>query len=217
MSRVLGVALPRFAVVDLETSGFSARRHRILQIGLVVVDADGDVKDRWSSLVALRWPLGRVGPTDIHGIDRATLRGAPELDAAIDELGSRIDGALLTAHNARFDGSFLVRASKRRPATDPVRQATELPLCTLRLSRKLDPERERSHRLSDLADRYEVPLENAHDASADAEATALVLPYLLSEHGVESVDDLAPFRVDPTASPKRRRRRRRRPGSSTQR
>ena len=37
------MALPRFAVVDLETSGFSTRRDRILQIGLVVVDADGKI------------------------------------------------------------------------------------------------------------------------------------------------------------------------------
>ena len=35
------VALPRFAVVDLETSGLNTRRHRILQLGMVVVEADG--------------------------------------------------------------------------------------------------------------------------------------------------------------------------------
>src|SRR6056297_2345408 len=59
VSRVTGVALPHFAVVDLETSGFSMRRHRILQIGLVTVDGDGTVIDEWSSLVKLRWPLQR--------------------------------------------------------------------------------------------------------------------------------------------------------------
>lgn len=202
------MALPRFAVVDLETSGFSTRRHRILQIGLVVVDAGGTVHDRWSSLVALAWPLGRVGPTDVHGLSRASLKGAPKLDDALDELGERLDGTLLTAHNARFDAGFLMRASRRRGDDDPVRAATTLPLCTLRMSRKLDPDRERSHRLTDLADRYDVPLVQAHDAAADAEATALILPHLLTEHQIDSTDQLDRFRVDPTARPKRRRRRR---------
>ena len=88
------MALPRFAVVDLETSGLNMKRHRILQLGMVVVDADGSVVDQWSSLVKLRWPLQRVGPTSIHGITRATLRGAPTLDEALDELGARLNGAI---------------------------------------------------------------------------------------------------------------------------
>jgi len=203
------VALPRFAVVDVETSGFSTRRHRILQIGLVVVDASGTIHDRWSSLVSLRWPLGRVGPTDVHGLSRSSLRGAPKLDDALDELGQRLDGTLLTAHNARFDGAFLLRASRRRSSADPVRAATTQPLCTLRMSRKLDPDRERSHRLTDLAERYDVPLLQAHDAAADAEATALILPHLLAEHQIDSAEQLDRFRVDPAAMPKRRHRRRR--------
>lgn len=201
------MALPRFAVVDLETSGFSTRRDRILQMGLVVVDAAGTVQDRWATLVALRWPFGKVGPTHVHGLTRAALRGAPSLDDALDQLGPRLDGALLTAHNARFDGAFLATATRRRPADDPVRRASSEPLCTLRLSRRLDPERERSHRLGDLANRYAVSLDQAHDALADAEATAQVLPHLLAEHGIDDPDELRPFRVDPLARPSRRRRR----------
>ena len=59
----------RFAVVDVETSGLSLRRHHVLQIGLVVVDGNGRVLDRWSSLVAprRRWWF-RVGPVGFHGI-----------------------------------------------------------------------------------------------------------------------------------------------------
>ncbi|MEL6894112.1 MAG: 3'-5' exonuclease [Actinomycetota bacterium] len=202
------MALPRFAVVDLETSGFSTRRHRILQIGLVLVDADGQIHDRWSSLVALRWPYGRVGPTHVHGLTRGSLRDAPRLQPTLDELGRRVDGALLTAHNARFDGGFLARASRRRPPDDPLRAAAATPLCTLRMSRRLDPERERSHRLGDLAERYDVPLDRAHDALADAEATARVLPHLLAEHDIETPGDLVPFLVDTGRQPKRRRRHR---------
>ena len=194
------MALPNFAVVDLETSGLSSRRHRVLQMGVVVVTADGCVLDRWSSLVKLRWPFQRVGPTEIHGITRTTLRGAPALDDALDELGRRIDGSIFTAHNAAFDAGFLARAARRRPATDAVRRGLETQLCTLRMSRRLDPDRQQSHRLADVCERYGVALERPHDALADAEATAAILPHLLRAHGVDDVADLEPFYVRSSSS-----------------
>jgi DNA polymerase III subunit epsilon len=194
---VASVPLPTFAVVDLETSGLSIRRHRVLQIGLVVVQADGTVLDEWSSFVKLRWPLQRVGPTEIHGITRRTLRRAPALDEALDELGARLDGSLFTAHNAAFDAGFLDRASRHRPATDPLRRSLDPGLCTLRMSRRLDPEREQSHRLADICARYDVPLDRPHDALGDAQATAAVLPHLLRAHGIVDTEQLAAFYVSP--------------------
>jgi DNA polymerase-3 subunit epsilon len=192
---VVDVALPRFAVVDLETSGLNTKRHRILQLGMVVVDADGSVVDQWSSLVKLRWPLQRVGPTSIHGITRSTLRGAPTLDEALDELGARMNGAVFTAHNAAFDSEFIARAVRRRSSDDPVRRSLQPRLCTLRMSRRLDPDRELSHRLGDVCERFGVALERPHDALGDAAATAAVLPHLLAAHGITDVEQLEPFYV----------------------
>jgi DNA polymerase-3 subunit epsilon len=189
------VPLPRFAIVDLETSGLDARRHRILQFGMVVIEADGTIIDQWSSLVRLRWPLQRVGPTDIHGITRRSLRGAPALDAALDELGSRLRGAIFTAHNAEFDSDFIVRAARRRSSDDPIRMGLEPRLCTLRMSRRLDPNRELSHRLGDVCERYGVTLERPHDALGDATATAAVLPHLLAAHDITEPEQLEPFYV----------------------
>jgi DNA polymerase III subunit epsilon len=187
------VTLPRFAVVDLETSGFSTRWHRILQIGLVTVESDGTVIDEWSTLVKLRWPFQRVGPTHVHGITRGTLKGAPALDDVLAEFGERLDGAVLTAHNADFDSGFLRRAARRRPADDPVRRSLEQPLCTLRMSRRLDPDRQRSHRLGDLCEFYGVALDKPHDALADAAATAAILPHLLTALDIHEADGLEPF------------------------
>ena len=34
----------------------------------------GEIVDEWSTLVRLRWPLSRVGPTHVHGITRSMLR-----------------------------------------------------------------------------------------------------------------------------------------------
>ena len=188
LSRVDVVPLPRFAVVDVETSGLSQRRDRILQIGAVIVESDGREIDRWSTLVRLRWPLQRVGPTDIHGITRPMLRGAPRMSTALDELAERLDGAVFTAHNAQFDAGFIERAARRRSGFDLGPR-----LCTLRMSRRLDPDRKQSHRLIDVADRFGVPLLNPHDALADAAATAGVLPHLLAAHGITDASQLSAF------------------------
>ncbi len=185
---VSDVTLPRFTVVDVETSGLSERRHRILQIGAVTIEANGTVIERWSTLVRLRWPLQRVGPTDIHGITRPMLRHAPHLADALAELARRLDGSVFTAHNAKFDAAFIDRAARKLPGFELGPR-----LCTLRMSRRLDPDRLQSHRLGDVAERYGVPLVNPHDALADAEATAAVLPFLLDAHGITRTEQLQPF------------------------
>lgn len=183
------MGLPRFAVVDVETSGLSTRRHRILQIGVVTVERDGTPVDEWSTLVGLRWPWSRVGPRRVHGITRRSLRGAPKAPVALAELAERLDGAVFTAHNADFDAGFIDQAARR--AGVPL--AVGPRLCTLRLSRRLDPDRLLTHGLADVSARYGIALERHHDALSDARATAGLLPHLLDAHGVDDVADLDPL------------------------
>lgn len=182
--------LPRFAVVYVETSGLSTRRHRVLQVAVVTMHMDtvghGTIVDEWSSLVALRWPWQRVGPRRIHGISRRDLRGAPRQREVFAEFGRRLDGAVFTAHNVDFDWAFIERAARK--SGTPFQPVAAL--CTLRLSRKLDPDRALSHRLTDVTQRYGVVNDRPHDALFDARATALVLPHLLQAHQVGSAADL---------------------------
>ena len=181
------ISSQRFAVVDVETSGLSLRFDNVLQVGVVIIDGSGTVLDRWSSLLAprRRWWF-RVGPTSLHGIHRRDMRTAPPAAAVLSELADRLNGARFVAHNAEFDLAFLRKASRRVGVplhfTDP--------LCTLQLSRQLDPERTMSHRLGDLCERCGVYLARPHNALADADATAAVLPYLLQAHSIATVDQL---------------------------
>ena len=177
----------RFAVVDVETSGLSLHRHHVLKVGLVVVDGNGTVLDRWSSLIApKRWPWFRVGPSRLHGIHRRDLRNAPAGADVLQELATRLRGAQFVAHNAKFDVAFLRKAAR----VHGVDLQLGPPLCTLTLSRRLDPNRLLTHRLVDLCVRYDVELVRPHDALADADATAAVLPHLLQAHGITSADQL---------------------------
>ncbi|MDQ3469282.1 MAG: DUF952 domain-containing protein [Actinomycetota bacterium] len=180
------MGLPRFAVVDVETSGLSTRRHHLLQIGLVTVDADGTVVDSWSTLVRLRRPWSRIGPRKVHGITRRSLRGAPRAAEALTELAARLSGAVFTAHNVEFDAAFLERAAGRHGVALDLGPR----LCTLQLSRRLDPDRQLTHDLAAVCARYGVTIERHHDARCDAAATAAVLPHLLRDHQVVADDDL---------------------------
>jgi DNA polymerase III epsilon subunit-like protein len=173
----------RFAVVDVETSGLDPQRHLLLQVGVVVVDGSGQVLDRWASLIRpeRRWWFS-VGPTSIHGIRRRDVRGAPPAVDVLQRLARSLDGAVFVAHNASFDRSFLRAAADAHGVAVPL----DPTLCTLQLSRRLDPERRLSHKLIDLCARYDVLLERPHDALADADATAAVLGRLLEAHGITS-------------------------------
>ena len=190
----------RFAVVDVETSGLSATRHRVLQVAIVVADVDGRVLDSWVSLVRPRWRwMFRLGPREIHGLDRASLRKAPPAPIVFTELARRLDGTTFTAHNAGFDAAFLQHSARRLGvALDLTSQ-----LCTLRMSRKLDPDRQLSHRLADVSARYGVANAKPHDALEDALATAAVLPHLLRGHGIVTVDQLEPFMLPRPPRPPR--------------
>lgn len=182
LRRVVGVE--RYAVVDVETSGLSTRWNRLLQVAVVTVDGD-TIVDEWASLVRLRWPWQRVGPRRIHGIGRRDLRHAPTLHEVMGEVARRVDGAVFVAHNLEFDQAFLDRASRKaRVALRP-----EATLCTLTMSRRLDPDRELSHRLGDVASRYGVVNDRPHDALHDARTTALILPKLLADSGEASTAD----------------------------
>lgn len=187
----------RFVVVDLETSGLSVDRDRVLQIALVTTEINPStwtsrVVDTWSADIRLGHPFQHLGPRHVHGLGRwRLLRGTPLRDA-IDAIAARLDGAVFTAHNAAFDAGFLLHAA----ASVGVDLELGPVLCTLRLSRRLDPERASSHRLGDLCTRYAVTLDRPHDAGADAAATAAILPHLLEAHRITEPAHLTPFYVD---------------------
>ena len=180
----------RFAVVDVETSGLSSRWHRVLQVGVVVIDGSGTVLDSWSSLVRPRWKhLFRLGPRHIHGLTRTALRSAPREREVMAELAGRLQGTVFTAHNAKFDADFLRRSAQRTRQQLPLSPQLD----TLWLSRRLDPDRALSHRLADVCARYGIANERPHDALEDAIATAALVPHLLRAHGIDNADRLADF------------------------
>ena len=177
----------RFAVVDTETTGLSTDDDRVLQVGVVVVRGNGAVEKEFVTYVRrLTWGFGHVGAFHIHGITRRQLRGGIKPREALEKLNALISDCVFTAHNAKFDIGFLQSDSTRLQI--PLKLTG--PLCTLNLSRKLDPQRAMSHKLKDVAARFGKSPERPHDALADAQLTAAVLPELLSAHRITTYGEL---------------------------
>lgn len=178
----------RFAVVDTETTGLSTDDDRVLQIGVVVARGDGRIEHQFATYVKrLTWGFGHVGAYHVHGITRRQLRGGMKPREALKTLNDLIKGCVFTAHNAKFDLGFLHADATRLEVPLDVRG----PLCTLNLSRRLDPNRTMSHKLKDVAARFGKSTNRPHDALADALLTAAVLPDLLAAHRITSEEALA--------------------------
>jgi DNA polymerase-3 subunit epsilon len=185
-------ALPRleevdFVVVDVETTGLDPDADTVLQLGVVVTRTDGIVRDEWVTYLRRRhWRPGRLGAHHVHGITRRHLRGGIRPADALARLNATLDRGLFVAHNARFDLGFLEHEA--RLADTALR--LDATLCTLLLSRALDPRRTMSHRLGDVLARHGVAIDRPHDALADALGAASVLPRLLAANGIATTDDL---------------------------
>jgi DNA polymerase III subunit epsilon len=165
------VASTGYTVIDVETTGLSARHHRVLEIAVVRTDAFGRITGEWSRRVD---PGGPVGATHIHGITANDVRGAPKFGDLIPHLNQWMQGAVLVAHNARFDAAF-VRAEYSNAGWDLPWLPT---LCTLEASSYYLPDMDR-RRLADCCALARVPLRGAHSALGDARATAGLLRYYL--------------------------------------
>lgn len=146
--------------VDLETTGANFANDRIIEIGLVEVDADG--AREWSTLVDPQTSVSAF-ITGLTGIDTAMVSSAPKFEEVAALVAEKLRGRLFIAHNARFDYTFLKREFKRLGID--FRATT---LCTVKLSRKLFPAHHR-HNLDTLVERHDLKVDgDRHRALADA-------------------------------------------------
>jgi DNA polymerase III epsilon subunit family exonuclease len=186
-----------FVVFDLETTGLSATRSRICEVGAVRVRAL-ELADSFQSLVNPGVPLPEP-VARLTGLREEELRRAASISNVLLRFLDFAGDELLVAHNARFDQRFL----ERQLLFLHGRRLAELPLCTAALARRLLEGRRRRVGLASLADFFGVPTRPCHRALPDAEATAQVLVHLIGlaqEMGARRLSDLRAL-----AAPRRRR------------
>lgn len=154
----------KFSVVDIETTGGSAKKNAITEIAIIQIE-DGKVVDKYETLVD---PECLIPPriTAITGIDNAMVEGAPKFAEVADEVWKRTTDSVFVAHNVNFDYSFIREQFSRIGAHWRPKR-----LCTVRLSRKLMPHLY-SYSLGKIAAQLGDRIDDRHRAMGDCEFTA---------------------------------------------
>jgi DNA polymerase III epsilon subunit-like protein len=158
----------RYAVIDLETTGFSPATDRVVEAACVLIE-DRAIVRTWSSLVNPGRPIPEYA-TRIHGIRDADVANAPPFERVQRELFTLCIGATVVAHNAAFDLGFL-------PMLAP------LPLlCTVKLARLRFPNAP-NHKNQTLRTYLEIDKLLSHVARARCHAELSQCHAEVSKHG----------------------------------
>lgn len=165
-----------YAVVDLEATGSSSRRHRVIELAVVLLDREREPQGEFTTLVD---PQGPVGPTHIHGIEPEHLGGAPRFAGIAVRLLGLLRGRVLVGHNVGCDRAFLTAEYARIGLRLPVVPE----LCTMRMAAARNGGSPGRYGLSLRACAAEAGFTDwsPHTALGDARATAALFTRYAAE------------------------------------
>jgi DNA polymerase-3 subunit epsilon len=171
---------PLFAVVDVETTGFSPLvGDRIIEIAILRVLADGSISDEYVTLVN---PGRLVGPSALHGIDQAEVENAPTFETIAGDVLERIHGLIVVGHNVCYDREFIAAELSATGIFLPA-----LPcLCTLKMAHRLRPT-QANFRLATCCVAEGLEGGRPHEALEEARATAHLLGRYMAEASAAGV------------------------------
>ena len=177
-----------FVVVDLEATGAKMPPNRVIELGAYRI-RKGHIVDNFLTLVNPEIPIPRF-VISLTGITNEMVKSAPVFADVAPRWLDFVSDAVLIAHNAPFDTSFLNHEISR---VYPGHRMVNSHLCTVRLSRRVFPGLN-NYRLDTVADHFSIPISHRHRAGSDALATAEVFLHLLSRFADHGVTDLATAR-----------------------
>jgi len=156
-----------YVIVDIETTGLSARRHKITEIAALKYK-NNKLIDEFVTLVNPECHIPSF-ITRLTGINDSMVEDAPTISRIIPDFHKFVSDIPFIAHNATFDFNFLDYAiqiyTQNKMSNDKI--------CTARLARRLLPQLP-SKRLGYICQHLDITNEAAHRAKGDALATAQV-------------------------------------------
>ena len=174
-----------YIVFDIETTGLSQKKNKIIEIGAVKVK-DGEEIDRFSEFINPEEPI----PYSIEQLTSITdemVMHAPTVDVILPKFLEFCGDDIVVAHNAAFDTGFI-----KKNAKDLGIKFDNTIMDTMTLSHVLLPELGK-FTLDRVCKALNVKNEHHHRAVDDANATAKIfvkLYEMLVERGVKTVEDV---------------------------
>ena len=153
-----------YVVFDLETTGFSSIKDKIIEIGAVKVE-NGVITDKFSTFVNPKVPIP-FKITNLTGITDDMVMEAPDIETILPQFLEFVGDAVLVAHNASFDVSFIEQNCRYQDITPDFTSVD-----TVAMARILLPTLSK-FKLNVVANALHISLENHHRAVDDAGATA---------------------------------------------
>jgi len=166
-----------YAVLDVETTGGSPKRERIIEIAIIKTDGE-KVIDSYQTLVN---PEKNIPPfvSQLTGISNQMVEQAPIFERVAEQIDSFTKGCTIVAHNAHFDYGFLKNEFKYIGSYyDRYR------ICTVKLTQRAYPGLV-GYSLDKLTDHFKIEHLNKHRALGDTEATTHLFHILLEQANPE--------------------------------
>ncbi len=194
MSHTTPLWADTLAAFDTETTGLDTSTARIVTATVVLIDANGVVTERYDWMINPGVPIPAAAVA-VHGIStEIAQRSGADPQVAIAQIIERLQeminrGFPLAVYNAPFDLSLLASEAARYGldwltgldgVVDP-----------LVIDKQVDRYRKGKRQLGTVAEHYGVTLENAHDAGADAIATAHIAQAIAQRHAEKLPDGLS--------------------------
>lgn len=175
----------KLAFIDIETTGISAWKHEIIEIGCLIAkqNEDGTFVELESFEVKVKpehIETAEIEALRINGYDESNWVFAHSQKEALTMISQKCDGCVMVAQNVSFDYSFLAVAFGKYEVKDPFFYAKldTIPMAYLRFRK--DPEMT-SFTLRNLAEKYGIKNEKAHTAMADIRATFEVFKRIMGQ------------------------------------
>ena len=175
-----------FIVFDIETTGFSAKNDKIIEIGAVKIK-NREVIDTFSEFI---YPKCKIPYkiTELTGITDEMVKDSDPIEVVLPKFMEFIDGCAVVAHNAAFDTGFI-----KKNCNDLGLEFTSTIVDTVPMARFLYPDLKRV-KLNLVAKYLGVSLENHHRAVDDAKATAEIflisIKKMIEELNINNIKEL---------------------------
>ena len=174
-----------YVVFDIETTGFSAMKDKIIEIGAVKV-VNGNITERFSEFVNPEIPIPfRI--EQLTSINDSMVAEAPTIDVILPRFEEFCRGCVMVSHNAEFDMSFI-----KKNYEDLGIEREDTIVDTVGMARFLLPQLNR-FKLDTVAKAVGVSLEHHHRAVDDAACTAEIFVKFLQmcrERDIFNLDEL---------------------------
>lgn len=175
-----------FICFDIETTGLSAARDKITEIGAVKVE-NGVITDTFSTFANPEMPIPQK-ITQLTGITDDMVKDAPSQSEAVGAFLEFAGDNVLVAHNAPFDTSFIAKACE-----DMGRKYNYTSIDTVAISRAILTDI-KNCKLDTVAKFLRLGDFNHHRATDDAEMLARIFinlcQRLTDDYGITKTNDI---------------------------